>query len=62
MSKRAEWRDALDAAIVASWRPREVAESDISTERLTEIVRGDTGAESTGRLKRCKRAGTLREK
>jgi hypothetical protein len=43
----------LDAAIIASWRRHKEGEPDISTERLMDMVRDDTGAESTGRLKHC---------
>ena len=36
----------LDQRIVDSWRRHQAAESDISTERLMEMVRGDTVAGS----------------
>jgi hypothetical protein len=38
-------RDALDAAVVASWRRHEEAEPDLSTERLMAMVEANTGAD-----------------
>jgi hypothetical protein len=46
----------FDKRIVASWRRHEAAEPGISTERLMEMVRGDTGADVDRQIEALRRA------
>jgi len=52
----------LDAAIVASWNEHEAAEPGISTERLMEMVRGDTGADIDRQIEALQRTGMLKRR
>jgi hypothetical protein len=49
-------RPQIRPRIVASWRRHEAAEPDISTERLMERVRGDTGADIDRQIEALERA------
>jgi hypothetical protein len=51
-------RNDLDAAILASWQAHKMAETDISTERLTAKVRGDT-SESGRQVEALHEAGVF---
>jgi hypothetical protein len=52
----------VDRLIVDSWNRHEAAEPDISTERLMDMVRGDTGADVDRQIEALQRAGVLKRK
>jgi hypothetical protein len=52
----------LDQRIVDAWALHRDAEPDISTERLMEMVRGDTGADPDRQIQALRRAGLLKRK
>ena len=50
-----------DQRIVDSWLAHAAVEPGISTERLFELVKGDTGAEPGRQIPALQRAGILKE-
>ncbi len=57
---RASIRNAMDELIVESWLTHEAAEPDISTERLMDMVRHDTGCDVDRQVAALERVGVIR--
>jgi len=50
----------MDELIVESWLTHEAAEPDISTERLMDMVRHDTGCDVDRQVAALERVGVIR--
>lgn len=58
----AERRARLDQCIVDAWTLHHGLEPELSTGRLMEMVRGDTGADADRQVEALVRAGILKRK